>query len=148
MPTTTDVTAGPIILRPKMKNCGREDCSACPHGPYFYAVLSPYQTPSHRRHEIYLGQSFTPADLRAKVLPQVSSQVGGKLSAYIVEQEAIARRAKLVKRIGDLNYSIEDVEAEARRRTKVFAGERDALQRELAALDKNHPTAKPVPKRA
>ncbi|HHC09301.1 MAG TPA: hypothetical protein ENK55_11380 [Actinobacteria bacterium] len=45
--------AGPSVrLRRQMVRCGKENCSRCPHGPYWYA----YWTENGRRRSRYLGK--------------------------------------------------------------------------------------------
>lgn len=48
-----DEGAGPkVSLRSQMVRCGKEECSKCPHGPYWYA----YWTEDGRRRSRYIGR--------------------------------------------------------------------------------------------
>jgi hypothetical protein len=45
--------AGPEVkLRKQMVRCGKENCTRCPHGPYWYA----YWSEEGRRRSRYLGK--------------------------------------------------------------------------------------------
>jgi hypothetical protein len=41
-----------VRLRSRMVRCGKEACTACPHGPYWYA----YWTEGGRRRSRYVGK--------------------------------------------------------------------------------------------
>ena len=45
--------SGPVVrLRQQLVKCGKESCTTCPHGPYWYA----YWTEDGRRRSKYLGK--------------------------------------------------------------------------------------------
>ena len=41
-----------VSLRQQMVRCGKQDCTKCPHGPYWYA----YWTEDGRRRSRYIGR--------------------------------------------------------------------------------------------
>lgn len=41
-----------VSLRKQMVRCGKEECTKCPHGPYWYA----YWTEDGRRRSRYIGR--------------------------------------------------------------------------------------------
>jgi hypothetical protein len=41
-----------VSLRQQMVRCGKQDCTKCPHGPYWYA----YWTEDGRRRSRYVGR--------------------------------------------------------------------------------------------
>lgn len=41
-----------VSLRQQMVKCGRDSCTTCPHGPYWYA----YWREDGRRHSKYVGK--------------------------------------------------------------------------------------------
>lgn len=45
-------TSPKVHLRPRMVRCGKETCTTCPHGPYWYA----YWTEGGRRRSRYVGK--------------------------------------------------------------------------------------------
>lgn len=63
-PTTTTKPPPPPVARPitatlrtRTTTCGKAGCSACPHGPYLYAII---RTPANR-HDVSLGSRPTAA---------------------------------------------------------------------------------------
>lgn len=49
----TDPTDGPkVSLRKQMVRCGKDGCTKCPHGPYWYA----YWTEDGKRKSRYVGR--------------------------------------------------------------------------------------------
>ncbi len=48
-----DLNDGPkVSLRSQMVRCGKDECTKCPHGPYWYA----YWTEDGRRRSRYIGR--------------------------------------------------------------------------------------------
>ena len=41
-----------VSLRRRMVKCGKDSCTSCPHGPYWYA----YWTENGKRHSRYVGR--------------------------------------------------------------------------------------------
>lgn len=47
-----DPTESKVSLRKQMVRCGKDGCTKCPHGPYWYA----YWTEDGRRRSRYVGR--------------------------------------------------------------------------------------------
>lgn len=47
-----DGAGSDVSLRQQMVRCGKQDCTKCPHGPYWYA----YWTEDGRRRSRYVGR--------------------------------------------------------------------------------------------
>lgn len=47
-----DPTESRVSLRQQMVRCGKDGCTKCPHGPYWYA----YWTEGGRRRSRYIGR--------------------------------------------------------------------------------------------
>jgi hypothetical protein len=60
---------GVVEFVQKAKNCGKENCGACPHKGYWYARLPLYFIRNGAAREVYLGRAWTDGDLRKKVAP-------------------------------------------------------------------------------
>jgi hypothetical protein len=45
-----------VRIRPQFVRCGKENCTRCPHGPYWYA----YWTENGRRRSRYVGKLEDP----------------------------------------------------------------------------------------
>lgn len=51
--TDTGAAAAPnVSFRTRLVKCGKEACTSCPHGPYWYA----YWRENGRRHSRYVGR--------------------------------------------------------------------------------------------
>ena len=59
----SEFTIANITLRQKAKSCGKPNCSACPHGGFWYAFVPAELSSEGRRAEIYLGRFWTHASL-------------------------------------------------------------------------------------
>ncbi len=53
-PLRMDKQVGSITFRYETVRCGKENCSRCPHGPYWYA----YWKEEGRTHSRYIGRSL------------------------------------------------------------------------------------------
>ncbi len=60
-PVRMDKQFGSLTLRYETVRCGKENCSRCPHGPYWYA----YWKEGGRTHSRYIGRTLPSAALES-----------------------------------------------------------------------------------
>lgn len=75
-----DIPGMPAVrYRQKSVRCGKQACTACPHGPYWYA----HWTEAGRRRSRYIGVEL-PADVRQKL--QHLDQAGRSRSLRLITE--------------------------------------------------------------
>jgi len=134
-----------VSIIPKMKSCGKENCGACPHGPFWYVQAPGYWTvaQSNGRMEVYLGRAWGSDDLLEKVAPLLALRVREPFIAWIagqLDRERLAEIGELLKGVereregqGAARVRAERVYRAA---LKELADEESALKREAAGLSK------------
>lgn len=60
--------AGKWTLREEEKRCGKEECSSCPHGPYWYA----YRSVRGSTRSIYLGRAASTEEAKDALVEKLS----------------------------------------------------------------------------
>ena len=83
---------GGVQLIGKRKGCGKENCSECPHGPFWYAYVHAVESVAGVRTEVYLGRTWTDADLRAKVAVKM---VAGARREFLSAVETVVRSERI-----------------------------------------------------
>ena len=132
-----------VSIIPKMKSCGKENCGACPHGPFWYVQAPGYWTvaQSNGRMEVYLGRAWGSDDLLEKVAPLLALRVREPFIAWIagqLDRERVAEIGELLKgverdRVGERG-ALAMAERACAAALKELAQEESALKRERAAL--------------
>lgn len=79
-------TIGVVEFVQKSKNCGKENCSACPHKGYWYARLPLYFVREGAAREVYLGRAWTDGTLRQQVAPLLRAELGKAFVALLDQQ--------------------------------------------------------------
>ncbi len=133
-----------VALIPKMKSCGKSQCSACPHGPFWYARVPSYWTVANNGGmEVYLGRAWDADALLEKVAPLLTLSVRERFKAAIgvlLDRERLAKVGELLKGVERGRSDVGGVLSRAmkthRARLMDLDKEESALKREQAALAK------------
>lgn len=140
-----------VLITPKMKWCGKENCRACPHGPFWYATAPGYWTVANHdfafaksgRMEVYLGRAWVADDLLGWVAPRLALRHREPFVAWIWAQLDRERLVEIGKELEEVasgramaERDLQKARLEYRRWLKDLARQESALKRERAALSK------------
>jgi hypothetical protein len=128
------VKFGPVDLVGKMKSCGKENCSGCPHGPFWYAYVAATDAADQTRCEIYLGSGWMEADLREKVAPRLFGNAHREFLTAVSTVVRSERIAWLEREEGIVHRAINDVAARAQKEIAKLRRDEFGIKKELREL--------------